>query len=108
MRVLVNDKPADALTARVEKSLRLAKPREQAEGMVMTAAAATNYYVAHTRKWFVIVGAIAVVLMIGIVIVGVTNEPGSAALLILSMVAIGGCLGLFLWLLLRIRVRTWN
>ena len=108
MHILINDKPVDMLTPKIEKCLLLAKMHEQAKGTVMTAADATAYYISHTRKWFVILSSIAAVLMIGVFSAGISYEPRNAPTFILFALVIGGIFGLFMWWLLRHRVRTWN
>jgi hypothetical protein len=108
LHILINDKPVDSLTPRVEKCLMLAKVHEQAKGTVMTAADATNYYISHTKRWFAIMGTVAVVLIVGIISAGISYEPRNAPTFILFALVLLGVFGLFMWWLLRRRIRTWN
>jgi hypothetical protein len=108
LHIVINDKPVDALAPRVEKSLLLAKVHEQANGVIMTAADATDHYIRQTRKWFVILGSAGIVAMAAIMVAGISYEPRNAATFVIFGLAIGGTLGGFLWWLLGRRVRTWN
>lgn len=108
MRILIDDKAVDGLTAKHEKAFFLSKVQETVKGRILTPAEATRIFIAQTRKWFMIFGAIGLVLMVGIVIAGVVGEPKSAAIFILFAVVMIGALGLFLALLLRHRVKVFT
>jgi hypothetical protein len=108
MRILINDKAVDELTPKVAKSLMLSKVQSEVKARVRTPAEATEFYVSQTKRWFLILGGIAVVLMAAISIAGLSYEPNDAPFLIVGMLVIIGALLLFMVLLLRHRVRTWN
>ena len=108
MRVLINDKPVDALTPKVAASLLLGREQAEVTGRVLTAADATEAYVKQTKRWFTILSGIAIVLMLAISVLGLTYEPNDAALLIVGMMVIVAALVLFMVLLLRHRMKTWN
>jgi len=76
--VLINDKPVDALP-RQERSFMLSRVQQDVEATVLSPADATETYVAQTKKWFVILGAIALVLMAGIAVVGLVGDPMDGA-----------------------------
>jgi cytochrome bd-type quinol oxidase subunit 2 len=105
---VVNDKPADSLTPRVEKGLLLAKQLETAKGAVMTTTDATDLYIGRTRRLFTIVGPVAVVLIVGIIIAGISYEPRNASTFILFALVVLGGFGFFMWWMLRRKVRLWN
>ena len=63
MRVLINDKPVDALTTKQDASFMLSKLQQDVKATVLTPAEATEAYIAQTRRWFLIPGSIALVLM---------------------------------------------
>jgi hypothetical protein len=108
MRILINDKPVSELTPKVEKSLMLAQVQTEVKARVRTPDEATQFYVRQTKLWFQILGGIAIVLMVVISIAGLSYEPRDAAVLIPVMLLIVGALILFMVLMLRHRVRTWN
>jgi hypothetical protein len=108
MRILINDKAVDALTPKVAKSLMLSKVQSEVKARVRTPAEATEFYVSQTKRWFIILGAVAVVAMAAISIAGLSYEPNDAPILIVGLLIIIGALLLFMVLLLRHRVRTWN
>ena len=108
MRILINDKAVDELTPKVAKSLMLSKVQSEVKARVRTPAEATEFYVRQTKRWFIILGGIAIVLMAAISIAGLSYEPRDAPVLIVGMLVIIGALLLFMVLLLRHRVRTWT
>jgi hypothetical protein len=108
VRILIDDKPVDGLTPKRERSLMLGKARDDVKGVVLTPAEATETYVRQTKRWFTILGVIALVLMAAISIVGISYEPRDRILITAGVVLIGGGLLLFMRLLLNHRVRTWN
>ena len=108
MRVLINGKPVDELTPKVVKSLMLAKLQSEVKARVRTPAEATEFYVKQTKRWFTILGGMAVALMAAISIAGLSYEPSGAPSLIVAMLVVVGALLLFMVLLLRHRVKTWN
>jgi hypothetical protein len=108
MRILINDKAVDALTPKVAKSLMLSKVQSEVKARVRTPAEATEFYVRQTRRWFIILGGIAIVLMAVVSIAGLSYEPSDAPVLIVGMLVIITALLLFMVLLLRHRIRTWN
>jgi hypothetical protein len=61
MRVLINDKPIEALTPKHEGGVMLAR---DVKATVLTPAQATEAYIVHTKRWFMILGGIALVLML--------------------------------------------
>ena len=108
MRILINDKAVDELTPKMVKSLMLSKVQSEVKARVLTPAEATEFYVGQTKRWFTILGGIAVVAMAAISIVGLSYEPNDAPFLIVGLLVIVGALLLFMLLLLRHRVKTWN
>jgi hypothetical protein len=108
MRILINDKAVDELTPKVVKSLMLSKVQSEVKARVRTPAEATEFYVSQTKRWFTILAGVAVVLMAAIAIAGLSYEPNDAPFLIVGMLVIVGALLLFMILLLRHRVKTWN
>jgi len=108
MRILINDKAVNALTPKVAKSLMLSKVQDEVKARVRTPAEATEFYVSQTKRWFIILGVVAVVAMAVISIAGLSYEPNDAPFLIVGMLVIIGALLLFMLLLLRHRVRSWN
>ncbi|HEY4168388.1 MAG TPA: hypothetical protein VGM96_16510 [Reyranella sp.] len=108
MRILIDDKPVDGLTPKQVKTFFLTKVQETVKGRILAPAEATQAFIAQTRKWFMIFGAIGLVLMVGVVIAGVVGEPRSAAIFILFAVVMSAALGLFLALLLRHRVKVFT
>ena len=52
MRILIDDKPVDGLTAKRERSLMLGKVQDSVKGTVLTPAEATETYIRQTRRWF--------------------------------------------------------
>ncbi|MFI5030115.1 MAG: hypothetical protein ACHQPH_05375 [Reyranellales bacterium] len=108
MRILIDDKPVDGLTPKRERSLMLGKAGDDVKGAVLTPAEATETYVRQTKRWFTILGVIALALMGAVSIVGISYEPRDGMLIAVGVVVIGGGLLLFMRLLLNHRVRTWN
>ena len=108
MRILIDDKPVDGLTAKRERSLVLGRAQDEVKGAVLTPAEATETYVRQTKRWFTILAVIALVLMAAISIAGISYEPRDGAFIAVGVVVIGGGLLLFMRLLLDHRVRTWN
>jgi hypothetical protein len=108
VRILIDDKPVDGLTPKQVKTFFLTKVQETVKGRILAPAEATQAFIAQTRKWFMIFGAIGLVLMVGVVIAGVVGEPRSAAIFILFAVVMSAALGLFLALLLRHRVKVFT
>src|SRR5262245_3543746 len=96
VRILINDKPVDELTPKVAKSLMLSKVQSEVKARVRTAAEATEFYVSQTKRWFIILGGLAVVAMAAISIAGLSYEPRDAPLLIVGMLLIIGALLLFM------------
>ncbi|TMJ30181.1 MAG: hypothetical protein E6G95_05590 [Alphaproteobacteria bacterium] len=108
MRILIDDKPVDGLTAKRERSLMLGKVQDSVKGTVLTPAEATETYIRQTRRWFKILGGIAFVLMAAIAIAGISSDPREGAFIAVGALVVGGALLLFMVLLLRHRVRNWN
>ncbi len=108
MRILINDKPVDALTPKHEKSFMLSKVQQDAKATVLTPDEATKTYIAHTRRWFLILGGIAIVLMAGIAVVGMVGDPMDGGMIAIGAAIIGAAFVLVMYLLLGHRVRTWN
>ena len=108
MRILIDDKLVDGLTPKRERSLMLGKAQDDVTGTVLTQAEATETYIRHTRRWFTILGGLALVLMAAIAIAGISYEPREAVFIAVGVLIVGGALLLFMVLLLRHRVRTWN
>jgi len=108
MRILIDGKPVDGLTAKRERSLMLGKVQDGVEGTVLTPAEATETYIRQTRRWFKILGGIAFVLMAAIAIAGISSDPREGVFIALGALIAGGALLLFMVLLLRHRVRNWN
>lgn len=108
MRILIDDKLVDGLTPKQEKTFFLSKVQEAVKGRILTPAEATQVFIAQTRRWFMIIGAIGGVLMLAVVIGGVVGEPKSAAFIILFAVVVIGALVLFMTLILRHRVKVFT
>lgn len=108
MRILIDDKLVDGLTPKQEKTFFLSKVQEAVKGRILTPAEATQVFIAQTRRWFMIIGAIGGVLMLAVVIGGVVGEPKSAAFVILFAVVVIGALVLFMTLILRHRVKVFT
>ena len=108
MRILINDKAVDELTPKMAKSLMLSKVQSEVKARVRTPAEATEFYVSQTKRWYIILGAVAVVAMAAISIAGLSYEPNDAPFLIVGLLIIIGALLLFMVLLLRHRVKVWN
>lgn len=104
MRILIDDKPVDALTPKRERSLMLGRTQDDVKGAVLTPAEATESYVRQTKRWFTILAVIALVLMAAISIAGISYEPRDGAFVAVGVVVIGGGLLLFMRLLLGRRV----
>lgn len=108
MRVLVDDKPVDALTAKQEGTFFLSKVQEEVKGRILAPVEATEVFIAQTKRWYMIFGSIGLVLMVGVVIGGVVGEPNSALFFVLFAVLLFGALVLFMVLMLRHRVRVFG
>jgi hypothetical protein len=108
VRILVNDKPVDSLTPRLEQSLLLAKAQEAASGAVMNAAQATAAYIGQTRRWFMLLGSIAIALMLGIAVAGMVSDPIDGGPMAVGALIIGGAFVLIMVILLRRCVGGWN
>jgi hypothetical protein len=108
MRILINDKPVDALTPRQEKSFMLSRAEPEVKATVLTPAEATETYIAQTKCWLMILGGIAIVLMLAIAIAGLIGDPMDGTFIAVGVLVIGGAFVLFMYLLLGRRVRTWH
>lgn len=108
MRVLINGKPVDALTAKQERELILSRTEEAVQGSVLPADQATDTYIRQTKRLFVILGSIGIVLILGISIAGAISDEMDGWLIAPAGVVIAGALALFIFLLLRHRIRVWN
>ncbi|MBS0522210.1 MAG: hypothetical protein JSS04_01140 [Proteobacteria bacterium] len=108
MRILIDDRPVDGLTAKRERSLILGKAQDDVTGTVLAPAEATETHVRQSNRWFTILAVIAFALMAAISIAGISYEPRDGGLIALAVVVIGGGLLLFMRLLLNHRVRTWK
>jgi hypothetical protein len=108
MRIVVDDKPVEALTPKQERGFMLGKAQDDVRGTVLTPAEATDTYIAQTRRWFTILGAIAIALMIAIAVAGIVSDPREGGFIAIGVVIIGGAFLLFMFLLLRHRIRAWN
>jgi hypothetical protein len=108
MRILIDDKPADGLTPKQEKTFFLSKVQETVKGRILTPAEATQVFIRHTKQWFMIFGGIGLVLMVGVVIAGFVGEPNSAGFILLFAIVMIGTLVLLLRLILRHRVKVFT
>jgi len=108
MRILINDKPVDALTPKQEKSFMLSRVEPEIKATVLTPAEATEFYITQTKRWFRILGGIALVLIVAFAIVGLVADPMDGGFVAVGAVIIGGAFVLFMYLLLGHRLRTWN
>jgi hypothetical protein len=106
VRILVNDKPVEALKPKV--NYLLAKVREEVKGTVMTAPDATAYYIRHTSRWFKILGGMVIAFTIVVVAAGSSYEPRNAPTFILFALVACGSLAAFMVWMLRRRIRIWN
>jgi len=108
MRVLIDGKPVEALTAKQEQALRLSRTEAVVQGSVLAATGATDAYIGQTKRLFVILGSIAIVLILGISLAGAISDPIDGWLTVPAGIVVAGALALFLNLLLRHRIRAWN
>jgi hypothetical protein len=111
MRILINGKPVDALTAKQERAVGLSKVVETAEGSVLSAEDATAAYIRQTKWLFVILGGIALVLMFGIAIGATVIDglnQGDRQMIVSGAVVAAVILVTFLWLMLGYQTRRWN
>jgi len=108
MRVLIDGKPVEALTAKQERALRLSRTEAVVQGSVLAATEATDAYIGQTKRLFVILGSIAIVLILGISLAGAISDPIDGWLTVPAGIVVAGALALFLNLLLRHRIRAWN
>jgi hypothetical protein len=108
MRILINGKPVDALTPRQEKSFRLSRADAEVKATVLTPAEATQAYVAETKRWFLILGGLAVVVLLGMAVAGPLIDPMDGGFIAVGALIICAVFVLFMYLLLGHRVRTWN
>jgi flagellar biosynthesis protein FliQ len=107
MRILIDDKPVEALTRKQEKTFFLAKVQEAVKGRVLTPEEATAVFIVQTKRWFMIVSAIGLVLMVGILIAAVGGDPDNWPFIPFGL-ALFGALALFMKLLLRHRVKVFT
>jgi hypothetical protein len=108
MRILIDDKPVDGLTPKQEKTFFLSKVQEAVKGRILAPDEATRVFIRQTKQWFMIMGAIAGVLMLLVVIGGVVGEPKSAAYIIVFAIVVVGALALIMNLNLRHRVKVFT
>jgi hypothetical protein len=108
MRVLINDKPVEALTPKQERDFMLSKVQQDVKAAVLTPAEANATYIAQTRRWFMILGGIAIILMLAIAIAGLVGDPMDGTFIAVAALVIGGTFGLFMYWLLGHRIRTWK
>jgi hypothetical protein len=108
MRILINNKPVEQLTPKLVSSLMLGKELAEVKGRVLSGTEATETYIRKTKRLFTIVSVAAIVFMLIIIVAGLSYEPRDAAFLIVGMVVIVAALLLFMIMLLRHRVKTWN
>ena len=108
MRILIDDKPVEAITRKQEKTFFLAKVQEAVKGRILTPEEATAVFISQTKRWFMIVGAIGLVLMVGVLVAAVVGEPDNALIFIPFGLALFGALALFMKLLLRHRVKVFT
>jgi hypothetical protein len=108
MRILINDKPVDALTPRQKKSFRLSRAVSEVKATVLTPAEATQAYIAETWRWFLILGGLAVIVMLGAAVAGPFIYPMNDSLISVGALIICAGFVLVMYLLLGHRVRTWN
>src|SRR5882757_7222570 len=108
MRVLIDGKPVDPLTVKQERALRLSRTEAVVQGSVLAATEATDAYIGQTKRLFVILGSIAIVLILGISLAGAISDPIDGWLTVPAGIVVAGALALFLNLLDRHRIRAWN
>lgn len=108
MRILINDKPVDALTPKLVKSLMLAKVQAEVKARVLTPTEATQAYIKRAKRWITVATVLALVLMVVVVIAGLSYEPQDAPVVIPVMLLSVGVLILLVTFSLRRRVRLWN
>jgi hypothetical protein len=105
MRVLIDGKPVDGLTAKQERDLVLSRQEEAVQGSVLAADEATAAYARQTKRLFVILGSIAIVLMLGMSLVA---DEDDRWVIVPVAIGIAGLLATFILLLFRHRIRVWN
>jgi hypothetical protein len=108
MRILINDKPVEALTPRQEKSFMLSRAEQEVKAIVLTPTGATEAYVAQTKRLFLILGGLAVVAMLGMAVAGPFIDPRDGGFIAVAALIICAVFVLFMYLLLGHRMRTWN
>jgi len=108
MRILINDKPVDALTPKQEKSFMLSRIEPEVKAIVLTAAEATQAYVAQTKRWFLILGGLAVVVMLGTAVAGPFIDPMDGGLVSVGALIICAVFTPAMYLLLRHRIGAWD
>ncbi len=108
MRILINDKPVEALTPRQEKSFMLSRVEQEVKAIVLTPAEATQAYVAQTKRWFLILGGLAVVVMLGTAVAGPFIDPMDGGFISVGAPIICAVFVLVMYLLLGHRIRTWD
>jgi flagellar biosynthesis protein FliQ len=107
MRILIDDKPVETLTPKQEKTFFLAKVQEAVKGRILTPEEATAVFIAQTKQWFMIIGAIGLVLMVGILIAAVVGDPDNWLFIPFGL-ALFGALALFMKLMLRYRLKVFT
>ncbi len=108
MHILIDSKPVAALTTKQQKSLALSRVEEAVTGTVLSSAEATDAFVRQTRRWFVILGGIAIVVMLAISVAGAVSDPIDGWSIAVGGPVMAGVLALFLRWMLRRRIRSWN
>jgi hypothetical protein len=108
MRIMLDEKPVDALTPKNAGSQMRPRIAEQASGMVYTPDEAKTAVTEQNSRVLVLVGAIAVMLIGGIMIAGSSYEPSSTAAFAITGVLLVGSLMVFMYFLHQLRIRKWS
>ena len=73
---------------------------------MLTPAEATQAYIAETRRWFLILGGVAVIVMLGAAVAGPLIDPMNGSIISVGALIICAGFVLVMYLLLGHRVRT--
>ncbi len=105
MRVLIRDELHDNLTPEVERSVSSVRKTERVEGAVLSPDDATRFYLSQTKRIFMSLAAIVLVLSLGLALLA---DPHDWAITIGCAIATNVALALVFVIMLRRRGRIWN
>ncbi len=105
MRVVVDGKPHDPLTAAQEKEINLFRDQSVVEGIVLSADEATRLHVRGVKRTFVVMTALVLALSIGIALVA---DSADRAIVFGGAGVCVAALALFYFISLRRRMSKWQ